>query len=227
VGASLLAETWPSRWRPWLAAILQSAVNCGVLLACLFRMADRPTFTTVSESRAWNALSHDLSRRDSSALIVLWIRRAVPEPEVWANAHDQRGRTGNRHCRSVSPGPPTHYASLSSRSARWGLTAHWALMFWHSAHLRALARDAGWSEERVDVLANHALYLLTIGAIVGNFLAGWLARYVGYRRAITTCFSVYFILMMVAYGFRKRRCPASFFGCRSWALRKGAFALFT
>jgi MFS family permease len=33
VGASLLSETWPARWRPWMAAVLQSAVNIGVLLA--------------------------------------------------------------------------------------------------------------------------------------------------------------------------------------------------
>src|SRR6187551_1634187 len=35
VGASLLSETWPKAWRPWIAAVLQSAVNIGVLLACL------------------------------------------------------------------------------------------------------------------------------------------------------------------------------------------------
>ena len=29
VGASLLSETWPVRWRPWLAAILQSARGRG------------------------------------------------------------------------------------------------------------------------------------------------------------------------------------------------------
>ncbi|MEI7651369.1 MAG: MFS transporter [Verrucomicrobiota bacterium] len=33
VGASLLSETWPKRWRPWIAAVLQSAVNIGVMLA--------------------------------------------------------------------------------------------------------------------------------------------------------------------------------------------------
>ena len=33
VGASLLSETWPKRWRPWIAATLQTAVNLGVLLA--------------------------------------------------------------------------------------------------------------------------------------------------------------------------------------------------
>src|SRR4029077_2970135 len=27
VGASLLSETWPRKWRPWIAAVLQSGVN--------------------------------------------------------------------------------------------------------------------------------------------------------------------------------------------------------
>src|SRR5262252_1157477 len=33
VGAALLLETWPSHWRHWIAGVLQSAVNLGVLLA--------------------------------------------------------------------------------------------------------------------------------------------------------------------------------------------------
>src|SRR4051812_37179487 len=33
VGASLLSETWPRAWRPWLAAVLQTGVNIGVLAA--------------------------------------------------------------------------------------------------------------------------------------------------------------------------------------------------
>src|SRR5436853_1244208 len=35
VGSTLLAETWPKKWRPWTAAVLQTGVNLGVLLACL------------------------------------------------------------------------------------------------------------------------------------------------------------------------------------------------
>src|SRR5712675_1802156 len=35
VGASLLSETWPKSWRAWIAAILQSGVNLGVMLASL------------------------------------------------------------------------------------------------------------------------------------------------------------------------------------------------
>src|SRR3954471_19146555 len=33
VGASLLSETWPKAWRPWIAAVLQSGVNIGILVA--------------------------------------------------------------------------------------------------------------------------------------------------------------------------------------------------
>ena len=44
VGASLLSETWPRRWRPWVAAMLQTGVNVGILGAGLanFLMASAP-----------------------------------------------------------------------------------------------------------------------------------------------------------------------------------------
>ena len=35
VGSSLLSETWPRRWRPHIAAVLQAGVNFGILGACL------------------------------------------------------------------------------------------------------------------------------------------------------------------------------------------------
>ena len=67
VGASLLSETWPKKWRPWIAATLQSAVNCGILLACLagaLLKGHRPQ---------WIFLVGVLP-----AFITLWIRSAVP-----------------------------------------------------------------------------------------------------------------------------------------------------
>src|SRR5207237_7850587 len=32
VGSTLLAETWPKKWSPWTAAVLQTGVNLGVLV---------------------------------------------------------------------------------------------------------------------------------------------------------------------------------------------------
>jgi MFS family permease len=214
VGASLLAETWPKRWRPWLAAVLQTAVNVGVLLACFsgWLLAGTPY--------RFIFLVGVLP-----AFLVLWIRRAVPEPEVWAEAreHADPRATG---LRALFRPELRRTTLIVVVICALGLTAHWALMFWHSAHLRSLARDAGWAKERVDVLANQALYLLTIGAIIGNFLAGWLAKYVGYRRAIATCFVVYFVCMMAAYGV-VRDVSGILFWLPFLGASQGAFALFT
>jgi len=214
VGASLLAETWPSRWRPWLAAILQTAVNTGVLLACFSGWA-----------LAGAAYKYIFLVGVVPALLVLWIRRAVPEPEVWAEAQ--------RHGDGQATGVRALFAPALRRKTviivaicAMGLTAHWALMFWHSAHLRTMAREAGWPRERIDVLANHALYLLTIGAIIGNFLAGWLADMIGYRRAITVFFGAYFVFMMSAYGV-VRDAEAVLFWLPFIGIAQGAFALFT
>src|SRR5262249_1615100 len=75
VGASLLSETWPRRWRPWLAAVLQTGVNLGVILASLanYLLAGFHPRTLFLVGVL-------------PALLVLWIRRAVPEPEEWQGA---------------------------------------------------------------------------------------------------------------------------------------------
>src|SRR5205085_2871992 len=71
VGASLLSETWPRRWRPWMAAVLQTGVNLGVMLAGLanFLLADYPKRSVFLVGVL-------------PAFLVLWIRRAVPEPRA-------------------------------------------------------------------------------------------------------------------------------------------------
>ena len=159
------------------------------------------------------------------ALLTLWIRRAVPEPEVWASAHDSAH--GRKPRLRALFGPELRRTTLIVVTVcSLGLTAHWALMFWHSALLRTLARDAGWPKARIDALANHALYLLNAGAIVGNVLAGWIARYIGYRRAIGATFAVYFVLMMVAYGV-VRDADGVVFWLPFLGMAQGAFALFT
>ena len=81
VGASLLSETWPRRWRPWIAAVLQSAVNCGMLLAMVAGLLHVGLART-----AYVFLVGILP-----ALLVVWIRRAVPEPEEWHAAKLQAG----------------------------------------------------------------------------------------------------------------------------------------
>lgn len=213
VGASLLTETWPRRWRPWMAAILQSAVNCGVLLACLagYLLAGHEYRTIFLVGIL-------------PALITLWIRKAVPEPEVWAHAHQEHGSQGG--IGALFRPPILRTTLIVVTVCALGLTAHWALMFWHSAHLRALAKAANWAKASQDQLATQALYLLMIGSIIGNFFAGWIARHLGYARAVGIMFVLYFGVMLAAYG--PVRGPESVLKFLPViGLAQGAFALFT
>ena len=104
VGASLLSETWPKSWRPWIAATLQTAVNLGVVMACFFgwileRQPPRVIFLVGI----------------LPALLVLWIRRAVPEPEEWHAAR----KTPSAACRRLSAFPRPSAIALPPPRCSW------------------------------------------------------------------------------------------------------------
>ncbi|WP_038165777.1 MFS transporter [Verrucomicrobium sp. BvORR106] len=213
VGASLLVETWPKKWRPWIAAVLQSAVNCGIMLACL----------------AGFILKEDESNRliflvgILPALITLWIRKAVPETEEWEAAQHK-----------VKPPGVMELFSPKVRGVTWrvllicavSLTAHWAFMFWQQAHVRALPEFANVTAAEKNSVAVTSLFWVMVGSVIGNFVAGGLAKLLGYRKAI--------VLMLAGYA-------AAMWGCfhTTWSyeatlwwfavigLCQGVFGLFT
>lgn len=89
VGASLLSETWPSKWRPWMAAVLQSGVNLGVFLATIAGLV-----RTLLPAEL-NLLGIEIGNFNDRALflvgllpalLTLWIRRHVPETDDWSKA---------------------------------------------------------------------------------------------------------------------------------------------
>src|SRR5262245_19805379 len=123
VGASLLSETWPKRWRPWIAAVLQSAVNIGVLMAsfAVFMLADFPPRTVFLVGIV-------------PALLVLWIRRAVPEPEEWKGAKQRAGAEAPKFL-DLFRGDVRRTTILTLLVCGFSLTAHWAFMFWYLQHL--------------------------------------------------------------------------------------------
>src|SRR5207248_3999256 len=126
VGASLLSETWPRRWRPWMAAVLQTGVNLGVMLAGLanFLLADYPKRSVFLVGIL-------------PALLVLWIRRAVPEPEEWQGAK-RLSRDAEPGFLELFRGPVRRTTLLTLTVCGLSLTAHWAFMFWYTQHLRNL-----------------------------------------------------------------------------------------
>ena len=131
IGASLLSETWPKRWRPWMAAVLQTGVNIGVMFAALavFLLADLPPRSVFLVGVL-------------PALIVLWIRRAVPEPEEWAGAKQSAAENPPVFL-DLFRGPVRRITILTLLVCGFALTAHWAFLFWYLQHLRNLPGTRG------------------------------------------------------------------------------------
>ncbi|MCX6903845.1 MAG: MFS transporter [Verrucomicrobia bacterium] len=185
VGASLLSETWPRRWRPWIAAVLQTGVNIGVLGACLV------TYLLAQYPSRYVFLAGVLP-----ALLVFWIRRSVPEPVEW---HEARNRQQAPRAIELFRGEVRKTTVLTIVVCACSLTAWWAFMFWNTQHLRNLPEVASWSEEARRKFTTAAFFLVIGVSIGGNFFAGWLARLLGYRRSLVLLFGGFFLSMFGAF----------------------------
>lgn len=214
VGASLISETWPQRWRPWLAAVLQTAVNFGTMLASL------TTYLLAAFPHRYVFLVGVLP-----ALLVLWIRRAVPEPEEWHAARIQVGQTAPG-IRELFRGDVRRVTVLTLLVCSFLLTAHWAFMFWCSQHLRNLPDLEDWSETRKNELVSQAMTLVMFSSVVGNFLAAALARWLGYRVTITCLSLGYFAFMLFIYAVPRNH-ESLLYWIPTIGVCQGVFALFT
>lgn len=185
VGASLLSETWPKKWRPWIAAVLQSAVNFGVLLAVLAH------WILSGQEPRYLFLVGILP-----ALITVWIRKAVPETDAW---EDARGKQAAPRVSELF-GPAV-------RGTTWrvliicgvSLTAHWAFLFWQAKVVKQLPEVMAMTKEGQAQAAGAALMWIMFGSIIGNFIAGGLAKLMGYRKAIFWMLLAYFAVMFYTF----------------------------
>lgn len=178
VGATLLAETWPKDWRPWIAAVLQSAVNFGVLFAAavvglLALLPNPPSERTIFFIGVL------------PALLVFWIRRHVPESEGWVKAEATQEKA---RVRDLFRGPTARTTWLTIITCSCGLSAWWLFLFWHPQHLRALLTAEGVSTAVATQKVSAAFFAVILTSTAGNFFAGWLARTIGYPRAIALLF---------------------------------------
>jgi MFS family permease len=239
VGASLLSETWPRKWRPWMAAVLQTGVNLGVMLAALanFLLADFPKRSVFLVGVV-------------PAFLVLWIRRAVPEPEEWQGAKlaaegkapSQLADSGDQVATAQPIPNPSHALEptfldlfrgpilrttvLTLLVCSLTLTAHWAFLFWYLQHLRNHPDLSDWTDTAKSHLVSKVVWMVIGASIVGNFMAAALARWLRYRRAIACLCLGYFGSMFATYCVSRSHQELCY-GYIAIGLFQGVFALFT
>jgi MFS family permease len=215
VGACLLSETWPRRWGPWIAAVLQCGVNVGILVACL-------VVFLLSKAHAPDKCVFLVGI--APALIVFWIRRHVPEPPQWKEA---------KNAAVVSPtigdlfrGPLLKTTLLTTAVCSLSLTGWWAFLFWHPQHLRSLPELASWTGPQKQQLVTKMFFTVIAVSMAGNYFVGWLATIFGYRRVIVGCFAAFVFALFEAY-----HIPRSHESLMIWlpvvGFCSGVFGLFT
>jgi MFS family permease len=225
-GSSLMSETWPKSWRYVAGAALQSAYHFGLLLASIAALA-----LAAYDPRYVFLIGL------FPALVVLWIRRAVPEPEEWRRAKSQQRRSepGIRDLFRGDVLPTTVKTILVSCTA---LTTLWAFLFWfpiqlgelYAKHLAALNGASAVPAAEIKRQVQHyvtSVYILgTCIAIVGNFGAGLLAKALGYRKAAALMFLGGFITLYGTYAYPHDYHTILFWLCAANFFVQGVFGLF-
>jgi len=243
VGASLLSETWPKAWRPWIAAVLQSGVNIGILFASalvwlimpwlqqLFTEAGQPGWLHDGVRAA-----HDFLPRLSPehlvfligvlpALMVYWIRRHVPEPETWQLAQSEA--TSKPRITDLFRGAVASITLRTMVVCALSLSAWWLFIFWQAQHVRKILVETGTPAGEVTRLVTAAFFVMIAVSIVGNYFAGWLAKLFGNRRAIATMFWALFASMAGAFIVPRGFGELAWFWVPLVGFFSGVFGLFT
>ena len=218
VGASLLSETWPKAWRPWIAAMLQTGVNLGILGAAL--AVGLLSLVLPPHSERYVFLVGVLP-----AFLVFWIRRHVPEPETWQR---ERALVSERpRARELFRGPVATITFRTTTTCALALSGWWLFQFWQSQHLRRLLVDAGTEAGEVTRIVSASFFVLNAMAIAGNFSAGWLAKLIGNRRAIVVFLAGLGAGIVAAFIVPRSIDSLAFFWFPLAGFFSGVFALFT
>ena len=215
VGSCLLSETWPKRWRPWIAAVLQTGVNIGVLGACV------TVYLMAGQNPRWVFLVGVLP-----AVLVFWIRRHVPETQEWSEAK-AAAREREPGIADLFRGNVLPITIRTIIVCACALTAWWAFMFWHAQHLRNLPELASWPTVQREKLVANAFFLVIFVSIAGNFAAGAVAKWCGYRRSIAIMCLGFFSAMFFTFSQPRGHEELFWFWFPAVGFFSGVFGLFT
>ena len=194
--------------------MLQTGVNLGILLASL------ATYLLAAYPKRYVFLVGVVP-----AVLVWWIRRHVPEPEEWHAAKKQASRHEPRAL-DLFRGSVRRTTLLTMVVCACSLTAWWAFLFWNNQHLRNLSELAAWPTEKRDRFVSAAFFLVIAVSMGGNFFAGAVAWWLGYRRGVALLFACFFVSMFGAFCVERSH-EELMFWIVATGFFSGVFGLFT
>jgi MFS family permease len=176
-GAALIAEVWPAEHRGKALGLMQSAWAIGEMIAAAV------VFLVLEQFHlGWRAV---FFVGIAPALLCLWIRRDVPESEIWL------ARKGKARA-SLAPlfrGDTFRYGVLATAMNACGMFGYWGLFTWIPGYLKLPVEQGG----RGLSLLDSTTWLLVMGAgkWLGYTLFGFAADSFGRKRS-------YFAYLLIA-----------------------------
>ena len=161
VGASLAMESVPARWRGFLSGVLQEGYACGFLLAAVAYGFVFPRF-------GWRAL---FFLGGAPALLSLFIRAKVKEPEAWKEARTDWSTYGREIARNGKL-----FLYLVLLMAMMNFISHGT----QDLYPTYLQRQRGFSPHTTALVSVIAM----VGAVFGGLIVGHLSDRWGRRRAM-------------------------------------------
>jgi MFS family permease len=181
-GATLVAETWPTHLRARAIAIVQSSWAIGYAVAAV-------VVGVMLQYTDWRKV---FFVGILPALVTLWIRRSVPESEMWERHRNNAAESGSRtsetfgHLFSKEYRRPTISLLLLNL---FGLFAWWGLFTWIPPYL-SLPVEQGGRGFGVMSTTTLLVTLNLLGMFPGYLTFGLAADWLGRRRA----FVIYLLL---------------------------------
>ena len=174
VGATLVSEYWPDKYRAKCTSFVHSGWPLGYGLATLAYMFIVPSY-------GWRGL---FFVGIIPAFIAVWLRTALSEPESWVEVRDKRtaGVAGSEATKAplstLFSGGYLRLTLLGCLLSSGALMAYWGSATWLPSYL---AKARGLNILRTGTF----LIVLNAGAFLGYQFFGWLADRKGRRLAFT------------------------------------------
>ncbi len=171
-GAALVAEALPDRARAGASSLIQSAAAVGPVLAALANIALK------GQDWWWLFLTGIVP-----ALLCLWIRRSVREPERSAEGRAQ----ARSPLREVFADPVwRRNALVATVIGVVGIAGAGTATYWAPNLVKAVS--AGMPKAILDARTSNLVMLSHVGTLAGVFVVPWLCGQIGRKRTIFAFF---------------------------------------
>jgi MFS family permease len=186
-GSVLVSETWPAEHRGKAIGLMQAGWAIGYILAAILAAAVLPAY-------GWRVL---FLFGILPSLLAAWIRKGVPEPEIWKAGRQNSALSSLAGLRQIFRAPLAEKTIVATAVTTSVLFAYWGLFTWMPTFLAAPIEQGGAG---MGVVKSSAWIIpMQIGAFAGYTSFGFLADRFG-RRPVFVSFLLSAALLTPLFG---------------------------